>query len=584
MIRSPRSSVRRIVLAAAGAAVAAGPALAAGVPSGFVDTPVASGLSNPTAMAFAPDGRLFVCQQGGALRVIEDGVLLTTPFVTLTVDSSGERGLLGVAFDPAFAANSYVYVYYTATSPSTHNRISRFTANGNVAVPASEQVLMDLDNLSGATNHNGGAIHFGADGKLYAAVGENANGANSQTLANRLGKVLRINSDGSIPSDNPFFGTATGDNRSIWVLGLRNPFTFAFDPTTPGRIHINDVGQSTWEEIDDGIAGSNYGWPNAEGFGGAPTYTDPLLAYPHSGATNSSGCAIVGAAFYDPSVSRYPADFAGDYLYGDLCNGWVRRFDRALASDTLFLTGISSLVDLAFGPSGDLHYLARGSGGLVSRISTDVIFDDGFESGDLSAWSPFSETGGGDLSVSGAAALASTASGLQAFVDDTAPLFVRDDTPHEERRYRARFYFDPNGFDPGEAQGHRRVRLLVGFDDQPVKRHLALVLRRVGGAYGLMGRVRLDDNSQADTGFFAIDDGPHLIEIDWQRSGGPSANDGSFELWIDEVSVAALTGLDASQRSVDLVRLGPQSLKGGAGGTLYFDQFRSRRLSMIGPE
>src|SRR5207249_1987602 len=110
---------------------------------------------------------------------------------------------------------------------------SRFTANGNTALPGSEVVLLDLDNLSStATNHNGGAIHFGLDGKLYIGVGENATGTNSQTLANLLGKMLRINADGSIPTDNPFYATATGNNRAIWAIGLRNPFTFAVQPGT----------------------------------------------------------------------------------------------------------------------------------------------------------------------------------------------------------------------------------------------------------------------------------------------------------------------------------------------------------------
>src|SRR5206468_7454416 len=127
-------------------------------------------------MAFAPDGRLFVCQQGGQLRVIKNGALLPTPFVTLTVDSAGERGLLGVAFDPGFLTNGFVYVYYTATTPATHNRVSRFTANGDVSM-AGETPIIDLNNLSSAMNHNGGAIHFGPDGKLYIAVGENANAA-----------------------------------------------------------------------------------------------------------------------------------------------------------------------------------------------------------------------------------------------------------------------------------------------------------------------------------------------------------------------------------------------------------------------
>src|SRR6476469_8186680 len=136
-------------------------ATAATLPAGFAETQIAGGLSSPTAMEIAPDGRIFVCLQGGQLRVIKNGSLLTTPFLTVAVDSSGERGLLGVAFDPAFATNQYVYVYYTATSPTIHNRVSRFTANGDVAVPGSEVVILDLDPLSSATNHNGGAMHFG---------------------------------------------------------------------------------------------------------------------------------------------------------------------------------------------------------------------------------------------------------------------------------------------------------------------------------------------------------------------------------------------------------------------------------------
>jgi glucose/arabinose dehydrogenase len=220
------------------------PAGAAVVDPQFFDRAIVNALSSATAMAFSPDGRLFVAQQGGSLRVIRNGRLLPTPFVTLTVNSTGERGLLGVAFDPDFATNQWVYVYYTATTPSIHNRVSRFTAQGDVAAPGSELVLMDLETLS-ATNHNGGAIHFGPDGKLYIAVGENAVTSNSQTLANKLGKVLRINKDGSIPSDNPFHDGAGPNADAIWALGLRNPFTFAFDPA--GRMFVNDVGAGTWD-------------------------------------------------------------------------------------------------------------------------------------------------------------------------------------------------------------------------------------------------------------------------------------------------------------------------------------------------
>lgn len=338
---------------------------AATVPSGFTDAVVAGGLNNPTAMALAPDGRIFVCQQGGALRVIKNGALLATPFLTVTVDSSGERGLLGIAFDPNFVSNQLVYVYYTATTPTIHNRISRFTANGDVALAGSETIIMDLPNLSTATNHNGGALHFGPDGQLYVAVGDNANGANAQTLSTRLGKMLRITSTGGIPTDNPFFNTATGDNRSIWALGVRNPFTFSFQNGT-GRMFINDVGQNTWEEINDGIAGSNYGWPNCEGFCNPanPSFRDPIFAYQNDAST----CAITGGAFYNPTSPQFPAQFIGNYFFADFCGGWIRRLNPAAGNTvTDFATGISSPVDLQVSPDGFLYYLARGAGS-VNRI------------------------------------------------------------------------------------------------------------------------------------------------------------------------------------------------------------------------
>ncbi len=316
-------------------------------------------------MALAPDGRIFVCQQGGALRVIKNGVLLPTPFLTVTVDSSGERGLLGVAFDPNFVSNQLVYIYYTAPTPAVHNRISRFIADGDVAMAGSETVVMDLENLSTATNHNGGALHFGPDGNLYVAVGDNANGANAETLANRLGKMLRISSSGTIPTDNPFFNTATGDNRAIWALGLRNPFTFSFQPGV-GRMFINDVGQSTWEEINDGIAGSNYGWDTCEGFCNPPnaSFRDPIYAY----ANDAQTCAITGGAFYNPQVIQFPSSYIGNYFFADFCGGWIRRLNPSMGNAVAdFATGISLPVDLQVSADGFLYYLARGSGS-VNRI------------------------------------------------------------------------------------------------------------------------------------------------------------------------------------------------------------------------
>ena len=338
---------------------------AATVPTGFTDSLVANGLTNPTAMALAPDGRIFVCEQGGALRVIKNGVLLPTPFLNLTVDSAGERGLLGVAFDPNFVSNQLVYVYYTVPTPA-HNRVSRFIANGDVAVGGSETILMELPNLSTATNHNAGAIHFGLDGDLYIAVGDNANGNNAQSFSTVFGKMLRITSTGAIPTDNPFFNQTTGNNRSIWALGLRNPFTFAFQPGT-GRMFINNVGLSTWEEINDGIAGANYGWPICEGFCSPPNpdFTDPIFVYENTGTQ----CAITGGSFYNPQIVQFPSDFVGDYFFADFCGGWIRKLDLTngiTVSD--FASGISNPVDLKVSDDGFLYYLARGAGA-VNRIS-----------------------------------------------------------------------------------------------------------------------------------------------------------------------------------------------------------------------
>lgn len=338
------------------------PASAATLPPGFTETALTSSLSNPTAMAIAPDGRIFVCQQGGQLRVVKNDALLATPFVTLTVNSAGERGLLGIAFDPDFLTNHYLYVYYTATTPAIHNRISRFTAAGDVAEPGSELVLFDFNNLSAATNHNGGGLHFGRDGKLYASVGENANPSNSQTLSNLLGKMHRLNNDGTIPTDNPFYNTATGVNRSIWALGLRNPFTFGVHPLT-GRIFIDDVGEGTWEEINDGIAGANYGWPNTEGPTNNPSYQTPLYYYANANAVE---CAIAGGTFYVPEVRQFPGAYVESYFFSDLCGGWIHRLNVSTAMSNDFATGISNPVDLQVGGDGSLHYLARN--GVLSRI------------------------------------------------------------------------------------------------------------------------------------------------------------------------------------------------------------------------
>ena len=346
-----------------------------GAPAGFTKNESwLTGMGSSTAFTLAPDGRIFVCEQGGKLRVIKNGVLQTAAFHTFSVDSSGERGLLGVAFDPNFASNNFVYVYYTATSPTTHNRISRLVANGDVSTGA-ETLLVDLPSLSSATNHNGGAIHFGLDGKLYVGVGDNADSARSQDLNDVFGKLLRFNADGSIPGDNPFCTTAGTQQCAIWARGLRNPFTFAVQAGT-GRIHINDVGQDTWEEIDLGAPGANYGWPGSEGPDNISAgITAPLFAYKHSAASPAGsgpggffvGFAIAGGAFY-PSNGNFPAPYRGSYFFADYVSQWIGRMDLANGNAAYAFGSIAgSPVDMLVGPDGALYVLT--TGGSITRFS-----------------------------------------------------------------------------------------------------------------------------------------------------------------------------------------------------------------------
>ncbi len=359
--------------------------LLATLPAGFTETPVAAGLASATAMELAPNGDLWVLEQAGAVkrfRPSSTAADVVGNVSGLGLSATGERGLLGIAFDPQYASTKRVFLYYTVTSPNPHNRVAAFTVNdanaadyffaGTSTAPAddgssgtpTQTIVFELDPLSSATNHNGGAIHFGPDGKLYVAVGDNANGANAQTLANLHGKMLRINSDGTIPADNPFFNTAMNEERAIWALGLRNPFTFTFQPGA-GRMFINDVGQNAWEEINDGLAGSNYGWPNVEGDVGTPpggpgTYRGPLYAYSHGGGP-FQGFAITGGAFYNPTTPQFPAEFAGDYFFADFVNDWINVRD-ASGAVSQFATNAPGTVDLRVAADGSLYYLARGAG------------------------------------------------------------------------------------------------------------------------------------------------------------------------------------------------------------------------------
>lgn len=337
---------------------------AVNLPAGFQMEHVGSTLFAPTSMDFAPDGRLFVAEQSGNLKVVKDGQLLDQPFWTAPTALQGERGLVGVVVDPGFETNHYVYVFYTAQTTPLRNRVSRLEADGDVARPGSETVLIDLAPIdpSRPPFHNGGSMHFGPDGKLYIGTGDLKRDNSSQSLNDLAGKILRINPDGSIPADNPFVNRATGSNQAIWAMGLRNPFSFAFQPGS-GRMFINDVGFRSYEEINVGRPGANYGWPRVEGPSRNARYQAPLFAYAH-GEGEARGCAITAGVFAPTATAggTFPGEFAGQYYFADYCNTTIRRIGPNGGAAATFASSLPPyVIDLNFGPDGALYLLARGT-------------------------------------------------------------------------------------------------------------------------------------------------------------------------------------------------------------------------------
>jgi putative heme-binding domain-containing protein len=325
------------------------------LPPGFSAELVAGGLTGVTALEVCGDGRIFVCEQTGALRVVKGGRLLPDPFVKLPVDATWERGLIGVTVAPDFPRTPHVFVCYIAAKSYPHHVVSRFVAAGDVARPGSETVLFEGDNqlkLGGnvPAGHQGGALQFGRDGKLYVAIGEQTAGMPAQDLRSLLGKLLRLNPDGSIPPDNPFVDKTVGKYRAIWALGLRNPFTFAVQPET-GRLFINDVGGQA-EEINEGVAGANYGWPVVDhGPTTDPRFRGPIYHYP-------TAC-ITGGAFA-PRDLAWPAQYRGRYFFADFNHGWIKTLDPAHPAEAAgFATGLRRPVDLRFAADGSLYVLIR---------------------------------------------------------------------------------------------------------------------------------------------------------------------------------------------------------------------------------
>jgi glucose/arabinose dehydrogenase/PKD repeat protein len=385
-------------------------ASAAVTPPDFTDTRVMS-VDSPTALAFTPDGRLLVTSEPGRLRVYKNGALLANPALDISskVCTNGARGLLGIAVDPNFATNNYIYLFYTFkkhgvcpqwpsnTANVPVNRVERYVlSDSNTATP--DKVI--VDNIPNMHHNNAGDLRFGKDGYLYVTVGDGAcdyagnSGCGGENDASRdphilLGKVLRITRDGGIPATNPYTGTdsarcnLTGRTdvgkkcQETFASGFRNPFRFAFDPNASGtRFFVNDVGEGRWEEVSEGRSGADYAWnlcegnhdnPNRPGSVncGAAPYTPPIHDYSHD-----TGCSSITAAAFVPN-GVWPAAYDNSYLFGDYTCGKIFKLTPDGAGGfkrTDFVTGLgeNSAVAMTFGPyqgNQALYYTTYGGNG-----------------------------------------------------------------------------------------------------------------------------------------------------------------------------------------------------------------------------
>ncbi|MBA3724262.1 MAG: PQQ-dependent sugar dehydrogenase [Candidatus Levybacteria bacterium] len=313
---------------------------------------VGDGLDGPSGFEIAPDGRVFILERTGLIKVVKNGQLLATPFANLPSVASGDRGLIGIAFDPGFGVdNHYVYFYYTGTD--LLNRLVRFDASGDVGTNG--PFTLYQTNSPSQELHVGGSIQFGPDGKLYFAVGDNGYPPNAQILSNPHGKILRINKDGSIPLDNPFIGQQ-GALPEIWAYGFRNPWRFQFDKAT-GNLFGADVGDFTWEEMNQIRKGQNYGWPNYEGPCNAicGTTIAPFYAYNHNGDSAS----VTGGPIYRGQM--FPAEYQGNVFFGDYAQGFIKRITvdaNGNAQQILdFDLNAGSVVDMKIAPDGSMYFI-----------------------------------------------------------------------------------------------------------------------------------------------------------------------------------------------------------------------------------
>lgn len=318
-----------------------------------------SGLNFPVGLSLAPDGRVFFNERlTGKIRIINpQWQLVPTEFCQISVATNGEQGLLGLTLDPAFAQNHFVYVYYTALG-ATKNRVVRYTESSGSCT--NETPI--LDDLPVSANHNGGIIQFGPDGKLYVIIGDVQNTANSQSLASLAGKILRVNPDGSAPSDNPFIANANQNAKKVFSLGHRNSYGFTFHQHT-GHLWETENGPGDNDEINRAVAGGNYGWPAVGGIAGNPNFRDPILAY-------TPTIAPTGIISIPENSTVYPVAYRNNLLFVDFNGGKIRRV--VLSGADLTQLGTSSIA--YNGGNGFLLSLMLGADGFVYVSNGGAIF------------------------------------------------------------------------------------------------------------------------------------------------------------------------------------------------------------------
>lgn len=338
----------------------------------FQNEILATGFDLPTNIEFLPDGRMLVGEIAGIIKVLPPPYTTPdpTPFLDLDINIGGyaglQQGIFDIALDPNFTSNHFYYVFYTNDSPN-RDRLSRFTANTalDATVPGSEVILYE-DPLVPDTEHHGGSVNFGNDGKIYFTTGEHFNATNAQDLTNPRGKIHRINPNGTVPIDNPFHDGAGPTWDSIWAYGMRNPFRAYYDAPT-SRLLVADVGgndySTAYEEVDLITRGANYGWPNCEfGTCGNPNYTSALYAYPHLGRDAS----ITGGFVYHGSA--FPSIYQGRYFFADYTQNWIRSLSFDAQGNVNGIFNFEPADGASDGPYGDIVCLAEGPDGALYYV------------------------------------------------------------------------------------------------------------------------------------------------------------------------------------------------------------------------